>query len=122
MFTYTCSIAYTWLLITNNTALSLLRASVESDWHPIMNAPSPATVQARLPLPSCAPHAAPVSNPMHCQAADEMKLPLLKPYALVATYIAELTPYVITISSSRSSSCKNFIECWKKRLYVSTSG
>jgi hypothetical protein len=62
------------LLITKMTALSLFLASVESDWQTIMNPPSPATVQARFPLPSWAPDAAPVSKPMHCHAADPMKL------------------------------------------------
>src|SRR5580693_8731971 len=98
------------------TAFRLFLASVESDWQTIMKPPSPATVQARFPLPSWAPEAAPVSNPMHCQAADPMKLFSDRPQAFVATYSEELTPKVMTILSSILLSCRNFIECWKKRL------
>src|SRR5882724_1931494 len=84
--TYTCSMAYTPLLITKITAFNLFLARVESDWQTIMNPPSPATLQTRFPLPSCAPETAPVSNPMHCQAADPRKLFFDRPEALVATY------------------------------------
>src|SRR5437016_3068733 len=97
--------AYTPLLITKMTAFRLFLARVESDWQTIINPPSPATVQARFPLPSCAPEAAPVSNPIHCHAADPMKLPCDRPYAFVATYSAELTPNVQTILSSILLSC-----------------